>query len=82
MAAKRDRDDVDEGQVSDDALDPSPKRLMGALPRHHHQYSAVDPTWGQKYVFSSLDDASSIHYGDEDDYEDDADAMAYLRAVR
>ncbi|KND87806.1 hypothetical protein TOPH_07604, partial [Tolypocladium ophioglossoides CBS 100239] len=84
MATKRDYDDLDEGEVTDD--DPSPpkraKKLTGAQPRHRHQNSAIDPTWGQKYVFSNLEDGSSIPFGEESDFEDDADAMAYLRSVR
>ncbi|KAM4063837.1 survival motor neuron (SMN) interacting protein 1 (SIP1) domain-containing protein [Hirsutella rhossiliensis] len=82
-AAKRDYDDVDEGEVSaDEPIPKRAKRLTGAQPRHHHQHSAIDPTWGQKYVFSNKDDATSIPYGEESDFEDDAEAMAYLRSVR
>lgn len=83
MATKRDYSDLDEGEVTDD--DTSPKRakkLTGAQPRRQHQHSAIDPTWGQKYVFSNLEDGSSIPFGEEDDFEDDGDAMAYLRSVR
>ncbi|KAK2591926.1 hypothetical protein QQS21_010368 [Conoideocrella luteorostrata] len=81
MSAKRDIEDIDEGEISE----PGPKRAKrqnGAAPRHHHQNSSIDPTWGQKYVFSSLEDASTIPYGEESDFEDDADAMAYLSSVR
>ncbi|KAF4587349.1 v-snare [Ophiocordyceps camponoti-floridani] len=74
------------GHVSDSSEgEPSPKRAKnrtGAHPRHHHQSAAIDPTWGQKYVFSGAADASSIPYGDESDFEDDSEAMAYLRDVR
>ncbi|PNY27497.1 Uncharacterized protein TCAP_02577 [Tolypocladium capitatum] len=84
MATKRAFDDLDEGEVTDD--EPSPpkraKKLTGAQPRHRHQHSAIDPTWGQKYVFSNLEDGSSIPFGEESDFEDDSDAMAYLRSVR
>ncbi|KJZ74866.1 hypothetical protein HIM_05775 [Hirsutella minnesotensis 3608] len=83
MSSKRDYDDMDEGEVSDDEPTPKrPKRLTGAQSRHHHQSSAADPTWGQKYVFSNLGDATTIPYGEESDFEDDADAMAYLQSVR
>ncbi|KAF4122844.1 hypothetical protein GMORB2_7151 [Geosmithia morbida] len=44
--------------------------------------SGADPTWGQKYVFSSRSDATTIPPGEEDDFEDDTDAMSYLMAVR
>lgn len=81
MSSKRELSDVDEGEVSE----PDPKRAKkqtGAMPRHQHQNSSIDPTWGQKYVFSSLQDATTIPYGEESDFEDDADAMAYLLSVR
>ncbi|PFH58857.1 hypothetical protein XA68_13105 [Ophiocordyceps unilateralis] len=77
--------DLSDGQISDYSDGPNPKRakrLTGAHPRHHHQSAAIDPTWGQKYVFSGAADVSSIPYGEEADFEDDAEAMAYLRDVR
>ncbi|PHH92368.1 hypothetical protein CDD83_7650 [Cordyceps sp. RAO-2017] len=81
-ATKRLYDDSDDGDVSDGRPNPKrAKKLTGAQPRHHHQNSAIDPTWGQKYVFSGLGDASTIPYGDESDFEDDTDAMAYLRSI-
>ncbi|EQK99499.1 v-snare [Ophiocordyceps sinensis CO18] len=83
MSAKRDYDDVDEGEISDDEPSPKrPRRLTGAQSRHRHQHSAIDPTWGQKYVFSNKGDATTIPYGEESDFEHDAEAMAYLRSVR
>lgn len=81
MPSKRELQDLDEGEISE----PGPKRAKrqtGATPRHQHQNSSIDPTWGQKYVFSSLGDATTIPCGDESDFEDDADAMAYLHSVR
>ncbi|EFY87093.1 hypothetical protein J3459_013986 [Metarhizium acridum] len=81
MSSKRELSDVDEGEISE----PDPKRTKkqtGAMPRHQHQNSSIDPTWGQKYVFSSLEDATTIPYGEESDFEDDSDAMAYLLSVR
>ena len=84
MATKRDYDDLDEGEVTDDEPGPSKRarKHTGAQARHQHQHSAIDPTWGQKYVFSNLEDGSTIPLGEEDDFEDDGDAMAYLRSVR
>ena len=85
MTSKREYDDVgddlDDGEISE----PSPKRprkQTGAAPRHHHQNSSIDPTWGQKYVFADHHGATTIPYGEEDEFEDDADAMAYLSSVR
>ncbi|KAG6241994.1 hypothetical protein E4U25_005011 [Claviceps purpurea] len=81
MAAKRDLQDLDQGEPAD----PAPKRAKrqtGAVSHHQHQNSSIDPTWGQKYVFSSSNDASTIPRGQESDFEDDSDAMAYLLSVR
>lgn len=81
MAAKRDLQDLDQGEPAD----PVPKRAKrqtGAVSHHQHQNSSIDPTWGQKYVFSSSNDASTIPRGQESDFEDDSDAMAYLLSVR
>ncbi|CEI69968.1 hypothetical protein FVEN_g7175 [Fusarium venenatum] len=79
MAAKRDFEDVDEG----DASKPTPKRSKkhGGKARQH-QNSGIDPTWGQKYVFADNEHATTIPAGEESDFEDDADAMAYLNSVR
>ncbi|RDA89240.1 hypothetical protein CP532_0565 [Ophiocordyceps camponoti-leonardi (nom. inval.)] len=94
-AAKRAREDDGDDEDDDNDGDSNfsyssydgkaPKRaklLTGARPRHHHQSAAIDPTWGQKYVFSGAADVSTIPYGEEADFEDDSEAMAYLRAVR
>ncbi|ODA76494.1 hypothetical protein RJ55_07764 [Drechmeria coniospora] len=61
----------------------APKRpKTGAPSLHQHQNAAVDPTWGQKYVFSNVGEMTTIPLGEESDFEDDADAMAYLLSVR
>ncbi|KAL6914308.1 hypothetical protein FSST1_012068 [Fusarium sambucinum] len=79
MATKREFEDVDEG----DASKPKPKRSKkhGGKARQH-QNSGIDPTWGQKYVFADNEHATTIPAGEESDFEDDADAMAYLNSVR
>ena len=42
----------------------------------------VDPTYGQRSAIPGLDN-ETLQYGDEDfDYDEDMDALAYLRAVR
>ncbi|KAG4441886.1 hypothetical protein IFR05_002627 [Cadophora sp. M221] len=42
----------------------------------------VDPTYGQRSAIPGLDD-ETLQYGDEEfDYDEDMDALAYLRAVR
>ncbi|RDA95347.1 hypothetical protein CP533_3442 [Ophiocordyceps camponoti-saundersi (nom. inval.)] len=94
-AAKRARDEDDDDNDDDDdegsnfsyssydgASSKRAKLMTGARRRHHHQSAAIDPTWGQKYVFSGAADSSTIPYGEEADFEDDSEAMAYLRAVR
>ncbi|KAF5976804.1 hypothetical protein FBULB1_6789 [Fusarium bulbicola] len=79
MAAKRDLEDLDEGEV----LAPQPKRpkKQGGKTRQH-QNSGIDPTWGQKYVFAGNGYTTTIPEGEEDDFEDDSEAMAYLNSVR
>lgn len=79
MATKREFEDLDEGEVSK----PQPKRpkKQGGKTRQH-QNSSIDPTWGQKYVFAGNEHATTIPAGEESDFEDDADAMAYLNSVR
>lgn len=74
MATKRDLEDVDEGEVHEHESKRAKKKAR------QHQSSGIDPTWGQKYVFSNL--ATTIPSGEESDFEDDTDAMAYLTSVR
>ncbi|KAF9875036.1 hypothetical protein CkaCkLH20_07302 [Colletotrichum karsti] len=76
MATKRTATDSD--------MEPAPKR--NKKPNNHksrdHQNAHIDPTWGQKYVFSASESATTVPVDSELDFEDDADAMAYLRSVR
>ncbi|KAI1077531.1 hypothetical protein F5B20DRAFT_267476 [Whalleya microplaca] len=45
--------------------------------------SAIDPTYGQRGAFGSLQDQTTAPTGDSDlDCEDDTEALAYLRSVR
>lgn len=78
MATKREIEDQDR-----DTPEPQTKRAKthGSKTRQH-QNSGIDPTWGQKYVFSSRKDATTIPEGEESEFEDDSDAMAYLMSVR
>lgn len=78
MATKREIEDQ-EG----DAPEPQTKRAKTHSSKtRQHQNSGIDPTWGQKYVFSSSKDATTIPEGEESEFEDDSDAMAYLMSVR
>jgi hypothetical protein len=87
-SSKRDHSDLEEGETSE----PSPysnkrpkqqqQQQQQSSKSRQHQNSGIDPTWGQKYVFSSCHDATTIPAGEESDFEDDADAMAYLMSVR
>lgn len=79
MVSKRDLDDVDDGEIPEPEL-KRPKKHNAKS--RQHQNSGIDPTWGQKYVFSGKENATTIPAGEEDDFEDDADAMAYLNSVR
>ena len=79
MSSKRDYEELDSEQFSE----PETKRAKkhGEKSRQQ-QNSGTDPTWGQKYVFSNHGDSTTIPAGEESEFEDDADAMAYLMSVR
>jgi hypothetical protein len=79
MATKRDLEDVDEDEVQEHESKRAKKQKSKA---RKHQNSDIDPTWGQKYVFSNMPNATTIPSGEESDFEDDGDAMAYLVSVR
>lgn len=78
MSTKREMEDQD-----GDAPEPQLKRAKTHSSKtRQHQNSGIDPTWGQKYVFSGSENATTIPEGEESDFEDDSDAMAYLMSVR
>lgn len=79
MAVKREHDESDEGEISEPNLKKA--RTQDKRP-HNNQSVGIDPTWGQKYVFSTVGWATTIPPGEESDFEDDATAMAYLSSVR
>lgn len=83
MASKRSHEGSESGETSE----PVTKRSKGQANNtntkaRHHQHSHIDPTWGQKYVFSNHDDATTVPVDSDLECEDDADAMAYLKSVR
>ena len=48
-----------------------------------HPEAKRDPTYGQQFVFPGLDDEfTHPSVGDDWEFEDTGDALAYLRAVR
>jgi hypothetical protein len=76
MSTKREIEDRDS-----DTPEPQTKRAKTHSSKtRQHQNSGIDPTWGQKYVFSGS--ATTIPEGEESEFEDDSDAMAYLMSVR
>ncbi|KAL7934220.1 hypothetical protein V8C35DRAFT_302037 [Trichoderma chlorosporum] len=77
MSGKREMQDTD-GETPE----PQTKRAKTSSKTRQHQHSGIDPTWGQKYVFSSSENATTIPEGEESEFEDDSDAMAYLMSVR
>ncbi|KAL7948521.1 hypothetical protein V8C42DRAFT_314736 [Trichoderma barbatum] len=78
MSTKREIEDTD-GETPE----PQTKRAKtNSSKTRQHQNSGIDPTWGQKYVFSSSENATTIPAGEESEFEDDSDAMAYLMSVR
>lgn len=79
MSSKRDYEDVND---SEEVSAPETKRAKKHAAKSRQQTSSTDPTSGQKYVFSNSEDATTIPVGEESDFEDDAEAMAYLMSVR
>lgn len=80
MGSKRNLDsDVETPPAAPSAKRP---RREGASSKRNHQNAYMDPTWGQKYFFLGQDATSTIPQDDDLDFEDDSDAMAYLRGVR
>ncbi|ATY58839.1 SNARE complex subunit Vam7 [Cordyceps militaris] len=71
MSIKREHEDVDVTEPPE----PERKRSRKSRPT---QNSSVDPDSGQKYVFANYHNATTIPVGEESDFEDDTDAMAYL----
>ncbi|KDN71327.1 hypothetical protein CSUB01_10746 [Colletotrichum sublineola] len=79
MSSKRNYAASDGG----DTAEPAPKRSKKPNPKtREHQHAHIDPTWGQKYVFSSTAGSTTVPVDPDLDFEDDADAMAYLKSVR
>ncbi|KAM0323136.1 hypothetical protein ACHAQA_008986 [Verticillium albo-atrum] len=79
MASKRSYAD----SASDRSVEPATKRSKNQSNKaRQHQSSHIDPTWGQKYVFGNHDGATTVPVDPELDFEDDGDAMAYLKSVR
>ncbi|KAK1572900.1 uncharacterized protein LY79DRAFT_526634 [Colletotrichum navitas] len=79
MSSKRNYAASDEN----DTAEPAPKRNKQPKPKtRDHQNAHIDPTWGQKYVFSSVAGSTTVPVDPDLEFEDDADAMAYLESVR
>ncbi|OHE99391.1 V-SNARE protein [Colletotrichum orchidophilum] len=76
MASKRSY----EASEVHDAAQPASKRSKNKA--RDHQNAHIDPTWGQKYVFSSAAGSTTVPVDPELEFEDDGDAMAYLKSVR
>ncbi|TDZ20974.1 hypothetical protein Cob_v005701 [Colletotrichum orbiculare MAFF 240422] len=79
MATKRSHDASD---GEEPAQPPTKRNKKPGQKSRDHQNAHIDPTWGQKYVFSTSESATTVPVDTELDFEDDADAMAYLRSVR
>ena len=81
MGSKRNLDSDVETPAAQASSSKRPRR-EGASSVRKHQNAYMDPTWGQKYFFLGQDATSTIPQDDDLDFEDDSDAMAYLRGVR
>ncbi|KAL2686980.1 hypothetical protein Neosp_004527 [[Neocosmospora] mangrovei] len=79
MTTKREFQEAEDGDTPK-RENKRPKK-QGSKARQH-QHSNIDPTWGQKYVFSGSGNATTVPAGEESEFEDDSEAMAYLSSVR
>jgi hypothetical protein len=80
MASKRDYI-----SDNDDPSQPSSKRQrrQQSQKSSKHAENKRDPTYGQRAAFPGLNDGEPAQLTDDDlEFEEDADAIAYLRSVR
>ena len=84
MASKRDLETATASDQEAHSSQPSSKRQRNQPSSNNRaktQQPATDITYGQRCVFPGLDD-SLVHTDDDIDYEDEQDALAYLKSVR
>lgn len=82
MGSKRDYDAVtaDDNEPSQSS---SKRRREQQILKVKQVENKPDPTYGQRAAFPGLDDDDSAQISDEDlEFEENSDALAYLRAVR
>jgi hypothetical protein len=83
MGPKRNHNAVTAGDT-DSSYSPSNKRRREQKNSKPKQAEGKpDPTYGQRAAFPGLDDDESAQISDDDlEFEENGDALAYLRAVR
>ncbi|AEO54669.1 hypothetical protein MYCTH_2297476 [Thermothelomyces thermophilus ATCC 42464] len=82
MGSKRDHDAV-AADDSEPSQSSSKRRREQQSLRPKQVEGKPDPTYGQRAAFPGLDDDDSAQISDDDlEFEENSDALAYLRAVR
>ncbi|EAQ89634.1 hypothetical protein CHGG_06253 [Chaetomium globosum CBS 148.51] len=84
MGPKRNHNAVTAGDDNELSYPSSNKRRREQQPSKPKQVEGKpDPTYGQRTAFPGLDDDGSAQFSDDDlEFEQNAEALAYLRAVR
>jgi single-stranded DNA-binding protein len=84
MGPKRNHNAVTAGDDNDSSYSSSNKRRREQQNSKPKQVEGKpDPTYGQRTAFPGLDDDGSAQISDDDlEFEANAEALAYLRAVR
>ncbi len=81
MSAKRRHDSGASSSPEEDSALQSSKRPRMQAANKQQREAATDATYGQRCVFSSLGD-STVPSDDDLEFEDEGEALAYLRSVR
>lgn len=82
MGSKRDYDAVT-ADDNEPLQSSSKRRREQQILKVKQVENKPDPTYGQRAAFPGLDDDDSAQISDEDlEFEENSDALAYLRAVR
>ncbi|KAK3298562.1 uncharacterized protein B0H64DRAFT_385506 [Chaetomium fimeti] len=84
MGPKRNHNVITAGDDNESSYSSSNKRRREQKnPKPKQAEGKPDPTYGQRAAFPGLDDDESAQISDDDlEFEENGDALAYLRAVR
>jgi hypothetical protein len=83
MGSKRDRDSLAYSENDGDASvsNKRQRNMSNSNSKQSYSLPGTDPTYGQRCMFPGLDEAV-VPTDDDLEYEDEGDALDYLRSVR